>query len=268
MASVRVVLRGSADLTKFPIPQSWLGRFSVTHSKDYNISEKELDSVKRRVTQEGYNSKNPEREMERVPIEDSFVESEWFRVGTKNGNYGEYWNPSKLAKIQEFNENNLFVPQDYVAMKTVKTLLGVRCTREKVEEAGYDLQFGRKKGNRGSSGWFVEPDIMNCRASASTNDGVVPAGQVFTQFPNLSDIDIADIVDNNEEGRRVKKFKNIDQSVSRRDLMVSVKPLEELNAGKNNSTKQLRSRSITSADVVENSAKLRKMLRSQNKKKT
>jgi len=265
MASVRVVFRGSADLTKFQIPQSWLGRFSVTHSEDYNISEKQLDSVKRRVTQEGYHTKNPERETERLPIDDSFVESEWFRVGTKNGNYGEYWNPKKLQKIQQFNEDNLFVPQDYIAMKKVKTVLGVRATREKVEQSGYDVRFGRKKGNRGSSGWFVAPEIMECRLSVSADDGVIPVGQVFNQFPNLSEKDIDDIVDKNEEGRRVRKYRNVDQTVSRRDIMVSVEPLMELNAEKNISTKELRSRTITSADVVEGSAKLRKMLRKKHK---
>lgn len=32
---------------------------------------------------------------------------------------------------------------------------------EKVEDAGYEVRYGKKKGKQGRCGYFVEPDILN-----------------------------------------------------------------------------------------------------------
>ena len=38
--SIKVVLRGNCDLTKRAVPDSWMGRNSVLHSVEYNLSER------------------------------------------------------------------------------------------------------------------------------------------------------------------------------------------------------------------------------------
>lgn len=261
---LRIKLVGTADLRDIPIPQSWIGKDSIFHLKTYNISERDLDSLRKRVLQESYNNKNPEREVEQLPFEDPFRQNEWFRIGSKDGRFGEYWNPSKLDLLQQYKEENLFVREDYIPMKEVKKFLGCSTTLEKVKNYGFDVCFGKKKGKRGTPGWFVTPDIMQIRRSTSASDGVIPVGQVFNKFPNLSDGDLKEIVETNEEAIRPRKFHHGEQ-VSRQDFVVSTEPLNELNKERNNPKKKLRSRSVTSADVLGNAAKLRKMLSEQRR---
>jgi len=260
----KVVLRGNQALSADPfvIPQSWIGKDGILQSPDYNISLSTLDEIRTKIAKESYWHKNKLRKTdEKFGFDDRWDEREWFRTGSKNGKYGEYWNPSKLTKVQEELEEKVFVPDDFISMKELKKIFGSWATREKVEEAGVNVQYGRKKGKRGSFGYFVSPDILEDDHSASQMEGVIPVRSIFAAFPKISRADIPKIVRENEENNGKRKLRMMDKNVCREDLMVSLEALEDIESQSQNPVKVLRSRCVTTIDVPECSKYLRKMLR-------
>lgn len=266
-ATVKVVLRGNKELSADPfvIPQSWIGKDGILQSADYNISLRTLGEVKIKLGKESYWSKNKLRKtVEKFDFDDRWIEKEWFRTGYKNGKYGEYWNPTKLDKVQQEIEEKIIVPDNFISMKELKKIFGSWATREKVEEAGLNVLYGRKKGKRGSFGHFVSPDILEDDHSASQMEGVIPVRNIFAAFPKISRADIPKIVRENEENNGKRKLRMMNESVCREDLMVSLEALESIESQSQNPVKALRSRCVTTIDVPECSKYLRKMLR--NKK--
>jgi len=267
MPKVKVVLRGNQELSAdpFTIPQSWIGKDGILQSPDYNISLRTLGDVKIKIGKQNYWSKNKMRKtVEKFDFDDRWIEKEWFRTGCKNGKYGEYWNPSKLEKLQQEIEEKIIVPDDFISMKELKKIFGSWATREEVEEAGVNVLYGRKKGKRGSFGYFVSPDILEDDHSASQIEGVIPVRSIFAAFPKISPADIPKIVRENEESNNKRKLRMMDKTVCREDLMVSLEALESIESTSQNPVKTLRSRCVTTIDVPRCSKNLRKMLRKKN----
>jgi len=259
--AVRVNLKGNAELGGVHIPASWIGQSGITHSSDYNISVKSLEDIGTRLKQQKYWLKNQERTtLLEFTFDDRFVENEWHRTGTKQGQYGKYWNPAKLDKLQDHLDQTLYVPDDFFSMKEVKKRFGDWATKEKVEEAGFEVRRGRKRGHGGSMGNFVTPRIMDCTLTISPADGMIPVRNVFSEFPNLSAADIHQIADQNIVEPAKKKYR-YDGHVSRLDLMVSVDSLMKIEPQKEALTRNLRSREVTKADVQGGSKSLRKLLK-------
>jgi len=261
--SVKLVLKdGKRPLTQdLDIPSSWMSKDQLLHAKEYNISVRDLDNVKERLCQESYWHKNPKRDGFRLfNFEDRWNETEWVRYGMKKGKYGEYWNPIKLDILQDDLEENLLVPDTYLSMKQVKSLFGSWATKDKVKEAGYTILYGRKKGQPGCRGYFVSDKILKDSKSVSEDAGLIPVRQIFSSFPHISSGDIGDIVTQNKDtSGRMKKLRTANGS-SRQDIMVSTDSLLALEDQGINPTKRLRSREITTVDVPETSAAVRKLL--------
>lgn len=262
--SVRVVLKGDADLTQIGIPSSWKSRDWILHSKEYNISKSDLERIKMHLKKEKYNAKNPDRGRDQMfNFDDRFVESEWVRVGVKGGREGEFWNTSKLDLIQDERERELFVPENYLSMKEVQRNFGTWASRGKVERAGYEVVYGKKQGKQGRCGYFVAPDIMH--HSPSMMDGLVPVRDVFSRFPALSKEDTATIVDLSQEPLKKKKVRD-GPEVSRKDYVIQEDILVDLSANREITGKSLRSRKITAVNGMEETAKLRKLIRERKSK--
>lgn len=259
--ALRISLKGNADLSTVHIPSSWIGENGITHSSKYNISIKSMEDIKRRLRQQRYWLKNENREtLVKFTFDDRWVQSEWFRNGNKDGREGIYWNPSKLDKLQEHLDKTLYVPDDFYPMKEIKKRFGSWATKQKVEEAGFEVLQGRKRGHCGSVGTFVTPRIMECTTTVSPADGVIPVRNIFSSFPHLSGEDIAMIAEDTTLQPHEKKMRD-GCFVSRVDLMVTVNSLEKIKPKTMVSTKKLRSREVTTADVPGNSKALRKMLK-------
>jgi len=256
-----VVLRGDGDLKTETIPTSWIAKDALLRSKEFSIKESDLGKITRRLAQEKYWRRNVGREtLVEFNFEDRFIKEEWTRKGERNGKIGEFWNPSKLEKLQEELEA-ASVPEDFISMKEVKKFFGRKVTLARILHFNFEVKFGRKMGQRGRCGHYVEPNVLENQHLISGLEQAVPVSHIFSLYPSFEEESIPEIVekviDTDKDVLLKSRVMTGNGYVSKRDLTVKTKILDDLDQEASNSCKLLRSKRVTSVDVSQATKKLR-----------